>query len=381
MLNVNKNTRFDISEWMNFLKGFAIFEVVFFHFVADQSKSVVTLHGAINSGYAAIYHFLDILVIVGSRIGSQGIHVFFFLSGVGIALSERKGMTTWKNFIVRRLSKIYPPYMVAVIFVITFQLFSKMEYLDGNYAWSILSSVLLVRNFSSEWIVSINGNWWFVAAIVQMYIAYILVRKWMSKGGEGCLALAYLTSFSYKVILIVLVSNGWLYFDAGVLNPYTSFFLNYWWEFVAGFIFVKIGAQKWFSDVSVAKLILLLLTGIFCEISGWFLSQSSTGRLFNDDLFAIGQISVITLIFLVYKILFARNGRLINYVLYVGAGSYGLYLVHHPISKAIVYFGFGMPNIFFVLALFAVYFPISFWAGSLIEKTPKLFFSMRGTVK
>jgi peptidoglycan/LPS O-acetylase OafA/YrhL len=227
--------------------------------------------------------------------------------------------------------------------------------------------VTLTRNYSSEWIKVINGNWWFVAAIVPMYFMHLLLRKYYLARPLPWLFIAFGISFAYKVSLAIAAGTGAIVFDAGQLNPYTAFFLNYWWIFVAGVVMQRLDAFGRLASLQPSGLFVLFAVGLVFEVIGVALSYSpfQAGRLFNDDPFAIAQICMLS----VLATLLAPLKRLHELVCALGASSYGMYLVHHPISKTIIFFFPGIHNLAEVILIFIAYFAICFFLGRIIEST------------
>lgn len=362
------NDRKLLSTSIDLLKGIAIIGVVMFHFYGDHAYKLLQM--PMMSDIDRIGSYL----IQFTHIGSQGIHVFFFLSGFGIALSERAKLLPAKAFFSRRMSRLFPEYIVAILVVIVLLVATGQILLDDALLRDIFVSLLLIRNYSSEWIREINGNWWFVSAIVPMYFLHLLSRKYIYLSPAKALLLAYGTSLSYKLILAYLCSVAVLDFDAGRLNPYTAFFLNYWWEFVAGIVCVRLDCWGKLCAAKDAWLLCLLLCGIAFEVTGIIGGSSAFGRLVNDDFFAVAQILIwSSLVLLAYR-RGVLNFKWVGALKWLGGASYSIYLVHHPISKTLLFFGITGYSLLNITALFVVYFIGCVLAGLLVKTLADKFF-------
>lgn len=356
-----------LSAWMDFLKGVAIFGVVAYHFFGDHAPAILAANTVANAGIDGGMHGLlqklQSIFLHATHFGSQGIHVFFFMSGYGLALSEARKRLAAGPFMTRRLSRIYPAFLLSIVFVVALQLLTGQQRADANYIEVIFASITLTRNYSSDWIKVINGNWWFVAAIVPMYVTHLLLRKFYFAKPLPWLFVAFGISFTYKLLLVLASSAGIIDFDAGQLNPYTAFFLNYWWIFVAGMIMQRLDAFGRLAALQPSGLFVVFVIGVVFEVIGIALGFSAIGRLFNDDPFAIAQLCLLS----VLAMLCVPVTRVHELVRALGASSYGMYLVHHPVSKTIIFFFPGISSLPEVILIFIAYFAVCFFLGRIVE--------------
>ncbi|MCE2205577.1 acyltransferase family protein [Streptococcus thermophilus] len=80
---------------IDYLKGFSIFTIVLMHLLNTMS--------AIPSKIQTL-----------ASIGGAGVHVFFLCSGIGLYLSYLKRKTNYYDFLRKRFTKIYIPYIIIV---------------------------------------------------------------------------------------------------------------------------------------------------------------------------------------------------------------------------------------------------------------------------
>lgn len=354
------------------MKGVAIFEIVMFHFFGDHGWTALKMYQA-GGAQAGVDLWLKVesIFLQATRVGSQGIHVFFFMSGVGLAASGLRNQTAPGSFLWKRLSRIYPAFLLALLLVVLLQVTTGQSESWDNYWSAVAASVVLVRNYSFDWIRVINGNWWFVCALVPTYVLYLLMRRHFMHNPLFWGAGMFIASFSYKVVLAILMSQGLIAFDAGQLNPYTAFFLNYSWEFFAGVTFVIAGGWVWLEKQSVGKLLALSALGLGCQLFGIWLGMHEVGRIFNDDFFAVSQIVLLSCLYLFASRL--NLSRFLALVGWVGVSSYGLYLVHHPISKTLVHYQWAPSGVAIVAVAFCIYFVICLTIGRGVDRAASRF--------
>lgn len=125
-------------------------------------------------------------------LGYTGVHLFFVLSGylmfgpfLGAFLGTRP-WPGWRGYAIRRFTRIYPPYFVALV------IFSWMRYLDGNHPpgpGSFISHALLVFNFTDVTeFYRILAVFWSLAIEAQFYavlpLGVMLARRVFPERGR-----------------------------------------------------------------------------------------------------------------------------------------------------------------------------------------------------
>lgn len=139
-------------EVINYLRGFAIFTIVLMHCVQGHLEGV--LHKA-------------------ASLGGAGVHVFILCSGFGLYLSYLNKPLSYGDFLKRRLSKVYLPYVIVIALYAIWGLA-----VSGNVNEEALAShVLLYKMFDNELDVSICYPFWFISTIIQFYIFFPVIVK------------------------------------------------------------------------------------------------------------------------------------------------------------------------------------------------------------
>lgn len=112
--------------------------------------------------------------------GSGGVAVFFVISGFCIHLNYMKNREKgWGPFFVRRFFRIYPPYLVAVLFFFFFWGWSQSE----NGTRQLFTHVLCMHNFDNRTAFGISPAFWSIAVEIQLYLIYPLLLMMVSASG------------------------------------------------------------------------------------------------------------------------------------------------------------------------------------------------------
>lgn len=156
---VNSCKKSDKFVLIDYLRGISIFMIVMMHLC--QGYTTGALHKALSFGGA-------------------GVHVFILCSGFGLYLSYLRKPLAFKDFLLKRLWRVYVPYAIAVVgwcvWMWTTNGWFPME--EG------MSHLLLYKMFSVELDTSLCYPYWFISAIVQFYLAWpLIVRLVQFRGG------------------------------------------------------------------------------------------------------------------------------------------------------------------------------------------------------
>ncbi len=278
---------------IDFLKGYSIFTIILMHLVSGIATGILSKAVAF---------------------GGAGVHVFILCSGFGLYLSYLKNPLTYKEFLKRRFEKIYIPYAIAVLLWGVWLLVRK-----GLFPMhEIASHLLLYKMFSFELDTSLCYFYWFISTIIQFYLFYPLIVKVFRLKYGGYILL--IISFLWSMIVGILGLED--------ERPWSSFFLQYLWEFGVGmWIAEKVLLEKTedmkLMDIHGYSWLWLLIGAVSgMGLSALMVWNDGILKLYNDIPSMIGYLSVALMI---YK---SGISILNQFFEYTNTFSYELYLVH-----------------------------------------------------
>jgi peptidoglycan/LPS O-acetylase OafA/YrhL len=111
-----------------------------------------------------------------SWLGDQGVSIFLLLSGLTLTwsclLANSSGRLFWKEFYWRRLSRIYPIWIVAnLLLLFPFAIFGvHLSLLDARLYLSLVGIRVLPDQLYYG-----NSAWWFVTLLLQLYLVFPLL--------------------------------------------------------------------------------------------------------------------------------------------------------------------------------------------------------------
>jgi peptidoglycan/LPS O-acetylase OafA/YrhL len=125
------------------------------------------------------------LALLPITYGWTGVAIFFVVSGFCIHLSHmNSGEKDFRSFFVRRLFRIYPPYLFALLFFAFVYPFKFISQFDNFSGWvQLVTHGLLIHNFNQDTFFGINPVFWSIAVEVQLYCMYPLLILIVSKTG------------------------------------------------------------------------------------------------------------------------------------------------------------------------------------------------------
>jgi hypothetical protein len=299
------------SQQIELIKWLAIIGIFLFHFMDTiQRIAVVDIPGFISS----LFH-----------VGSQGIHLFFIFSAFLLYL--KYGREPTKFSVITRIKKLYPQYVLGfIIVVIVFGINGVF------FRWDelLLNIAPVVRNFSYDYVRSINGNWWFVHTLIEFYLAvkiiFFIVRK---VGPFNFLWMSYVISVSY----ISIYTFGYEV-DTRQLNPFSTFFLNYLYDFGIGIFLAHVYLKRSTYSFNVY---VLLLVGLTFEGIGYVITVNfgQFGLNINDIFFSIGLLSTLYALILLIERACKEVYNQLDFLIINSGLIYLIYLIHHPIIKVV----------------------------------------------
>jgi peptidoglycan/LPS O-acetylase OafA/YrhL len=324
--SMNKELQSDRVQELDALRGIAALSVVFFHFTMGMPQAQY-----------------------GFKCGTTGVELFFMISGFVILMSLNKVKNS-KEFIVNRISRLYPTYWACVTFTFLLILITKMGMLNGGDIVKYIANLTMFQFYFR--IKNIDGPYWTMIVEMLFYMGMVLLfqfrfMKYLNQIGIGLLILLGLTALLNSQFLLIEKIMWWL--------P----ILEYLPLFLAGTVFYKIYLNKYHFFKNYSIIILCLL----CQILLFKYGRSKT--FINNTEYAI----MLALYFSLFTLfVFGKLNFLIcNVTLFLGKISYALYLVHQYISiGCIIPFFMGKLHFNFWISSFLIALPIVIILATLI---------------
>lgn len=159
-----------------------------------SSGLVITSHVLfyLNSPYARYYGWPNFYYVT---IGGIGVTILLFLSGLVLQLNYGNKVTTYSNFILKRIKRIYSVYfisfIISVIYIFIFNSFNCKVCSLKN----ILLGISGFQAFFGEWGGPILRTGWFIGLIILLYFLFPLVSYLSTKRALLTIFFIFIISF------------------------------------------------------------------------------------------------------------------------------------------------------------------------------------------
>lgn len=277
------------------LRGIAALAVVFFHFTLGRPDKDF------------IFNF-----------GSTGVDLFFIISGFVIFLSIQK-VNSGKEFVINRISRLYPTYWACVIFSFLINVIYALVYHKKIGIIQFLGNLTMFQYYMG--IPNLDGPYWTMIIEMIFYIAMLLLflfhlLKYINTIGvvTGIGITAFTLFASDRILHLVFLAVP---------------FLSYMPLFFAGIIFYKIFTNQEKTIKNYAIIIGCLISQIFLY------NHAGVVRAYLTQVeYAI----VLVIYFSIFTLLVHRKLGFIvcKPMLFFGKISFALYLIHQKISVSIL---------------------------------------------
>lgn len=166
----------------NLLKGIGMLMIMFHNFFhlldpsPGQNEFDFSLSNFENYITLSKLNPFDFTRYWSSYFGHYGVQIFIFISSYGLYLSYKTKKIHLIPFLKKRLIKLYPTLLIAVILLLILSIvyngFPSIERLIH-----ILLKLTLLFNFIPGEALSISGPWWFFSLIFQLYLVFPILLK------------------------------------------------------------------------------------------------------------------------------------------------------------------------------------------------------------
>lgn len=321
-INISQKQRLD---WIDQTKGLAILGIVLFHFFQN---------------YPAPLPLVYFLNRNGAKVGYAAVDIFFVMAGFNtsyiLAITAQKYhlpklSTNWKSWLLKRLDRIYPTYLLAVVC----SLFLYFIFKDGYSIKPLLNFILSFLGLAGYQWQSINPGFWFFTVILELYLLTPLIFLSCKSKPKSILILGIIVVFIAKLFGFYLLSinSKWFSFLLGN-NIFLSYFFQYCLGLYWGIIYHHHQNRFRTQDFIISGLVFGL--GLI-----FYLTLALTKI---DIVYMLGfDILFTPLIFLGCHRLFEWLNQYKGYLFYglvllsaMGIYSYQIYLIHQPLLFVIL---------------------------------------------
>lgn len=290
------------------LRFIAIFSVVLYHISSNvKMKAISTLTN--NSVFGLLYDN-----------GWHGVHLFFVISGFIIALPfarhfiQGSKRVELKNYFLRRLTRLEPPYFISIILFFAIQLLANQTTFSFGLPGVAASMVYLNNIIFNDFSHFVNAALWSLEIEIQFYILAILfVQVFRLKKIKRRLVLIGI------ILGVPLLQDLW---DPGITTVY--YFLQF---FFLGFLLVDFYLDE--SRIKLPKAWTVIL-GLISLIP--VLYNDHRDNTPNQYVFLI---AIFIFYYLVLMNGFANKFFTNRYIAIIGGMCYSIYLMHAPIIAAL----------------------------------------------
>jgi peptidoglycan/LPS O-acetylase OafA/YrhL len=293
----------------------------------------------------------------------SGVILFFLLSGFCISLpyvGNNARKLNLEEYAIRRFFRIYPPYLIAIIFtlIIEFVLLKVYALPVAPYT-SYLANVFMFQNYTTGALTS-NGALWTLPVELELYIVFPVVFYLLKNWGDK--ALIIITGIISLIALSFFISGRfWLGSD----------FAMYWVVWCAGVLLAREYANGTLSKPSTW----LLVTAIMAIGIAVVLQVRGVPSPYLELLFGFFYLMLLWLgISTEYRWNKYIPGGVVKAMNVLGTCSFSLYLIHKPVFRLIGivwvnYFG-GKPVNFLIPFGFSILMVFIAWGFYLLIEAP-----------
>jgi len=269
------------------LRGLAAMAVVLFHYTVQAPKIVPSIE-TVGHGFA---------------FGEYGVHLFFAISGFVIFMTLERTKTS-AAFAFSRFTRLFPAYWAAIA------LTTIVEWLLGQPALLQSAQVIAVNLTMLQgfvYVPAVDGAYWSLTVELAFYAC--MWALWRA-GWLGRIEAVLIVWISLRIVWLLFPSTPWMLASLLLVNYIAFFAIG-----IAAFR-VRAGARRWHDQVPV------LLAGLVCTalVDGALLTTIYCGTVAIFVALVSGGIRFL-------------NARVL---VWLGALSYPLYLVHQNVGYAVI---------------------------------------------
>jgi peptidoglycan/LPS O-acetylase OafA/YrhL len=320
-------------KWLDGIKGLAILWIAYFHFFMEYTAKhfpwpldphyFAKFFGQCGASSTAtmIECWLESIYVAVASVGFHAVGVFVVMSGFGLTYSlARTGNPEggWREWYRSRVIRLFPMYWLAHIIYLVAPFETHYEPIDYRFALSFLGDRIYPIDAIFYYA---NAAWWYFDLILELYIVFPLLFRLLQKVNPRWFLIicAAETVLSRYLILYGVIPASGNYLLGG-------FFGCRLWEFALGMVIgLKYRTDREWID-SFLFSTGTLLGGIALYTAGLYTYGGKLSYTLTDGLLGTGLFVILAHLAWHSR----RFTRVEATIAYVGAFSYGLYLIHQP---------------------------------------------------
>lgn len=246
--------------------------------------------------------------------GWIGVELFLVISGflIHFIYLNNQNNFTWKEFFSKRFWRIYPPYVLALIFFFIIRIDLNPIGLIGFF-----THLFFVHNLRDDTFFSLNPSFWSIALEVQLYVLYplyILLTKYFKS-----------LRIVFSTFLVVIIFRFADYYFAFTSISLQANVFNFWFTWLIGAYL----AERYYHQKKLFPnplLWFILFYFLFFMFKIFYIT--------NYFLIIPGSLACVTLVeALLYSEIpdkFYLGRIFLKGLTFLGMISYSLYLIHQP---------------------------------------------------
>ena len=313
-------------------RGFAIILVFLAHCAANLPSNLLSaFERPWQFGWSAICGKVDPQTVVAFiaffplHLGWVALPIFFVVSGFCIHLTYcQPARPDFKAFYIRRFFRIYPPYLLALLFFAIIFPWTRLPFNKLTYWGQLVTHLLMCHNVSELSVCAINTSYWTLAVEVQLYALFPLLMLYVRRSsyGRALLLLAILEIAQRAISNFGFEVPGQF---TPVLLRASPFFYCFSWATGAALADAYLtGKPLPFSRIHP---MVWLVLGV--------LTSSYPTTAFSFPFFALATVSFLSRR-LGREMTEERHSLFSRYLRATGIYSYSIYLIHTPILIAVI---------------------------------------------
>jgi len=238
-----------------------------------------------------------------SYFGHYGVQLFIFVSGFGLAKKylQSDNQINYKEYYVYRIAKIYSYLLFGLLITVCHRL--VMRKLDFTlFLGDALRTLSMTDNFSYHRLFAYVGPWWFFSMILQLYILFPFLYKYIQQRQRKGFYILLLVSYLLIYLLLPITEHFSI--------PLFGNCIGHLPEFVLGIAVASIPEIK----IQLKHILIVVVVFIFSNLSKYA--------------FPLSFLCVtIILLLLVYPLLNKKN-KLVKFLIFIGEISAFMFVIN-----------------------------------------------------